>query len=795
MGRLVSEARHAIRVHVRHRAFSLTAITTIAVAIAASTLIFALVDGILLRPLGIPNPERLVRVEEILDTGPANLTGATFEDLRARSRTLQSVAAFRIGPASVSADEHAVQAMAASVTAGYFPAIGVGAVRGRLFERSDSLANAAPAVVISRALWQRVFDANPAAIGRMLLVNAERRQMVGVVDIPASAPGAADIWLPYPDDSPLLRNRRAHLFTVIARVSGGSSLSIVNAELDATAADIRRSTADATSLVLRSSTVQERLVRPIRPTLIVLSCAVLVLLAVGFANVASLVLVQGSVRARELSIRTALGAGRGRLLRQLMIESVLLGTAGGAIGATMGAWAVPIVRQFLPATLPRVTDVAVDGRVIAFGIVLSVVGALAFGTVPAFHASVRDPMDALRSRESIGGSSRLRDALVAAEVALTLMLLVGAGLVGRTLLSVSRVPLGFDPHGVVTMDISLPAARYEGANAHRQFYDAVLERLSRLPGLSATGVSGALPLTPTAATGMEPQDGVPNLDAIADVVPLTPGTFASLRIRLVRGRLFVESDRAGAAPVAIVNASAAREFWPAGVDPVGRTITMHDWGAPYRATVVGIVGDVHQAGPDAAVTPAVYYPFAQFPETTLAQSLLVRTTQPIERIVPAIRDIVRSIDRDQPIARSATMDERLASATAQRRVNLLLLGAFAAAALLMAAVGVYGVVASAMAARTREIGVRMALGATRRHIATLGTARGAGPVLAGVAVGFAGALLEGRLVGTLLFGVQPHDPPTLLLAGVVVIAVAFAAVSGPVRRAMRIDPLEALRSE
>jgi putative ABC transport system permease protein len=222
---------------------------------------------------------------------------------------------------------------------------------------------------------------------------------------------------------------------------------------------------------------------------------------------------------------------------------------------------------------------------------------------------------------------------------------------------------------------------------------------------------------------------------------------------------------------------------------------MHDWGAPYRATVVGIVGDVHQAGPDAAVTPAVYYPFAQFPETTLAQSLLVRTTQPIERIVPAIRDIVRSIDRDQPIARSATMDERLASATAQRRVNLLLLGAFAAAALLMAAVGVYGVVASAMAARTREIGVRMALGATRRHIATLGTARGAGPVLAGVAVGFAGALLEGRLVGTLLFGVQPHDPPTLLLAAVVVIAVAFAAVSGPVRRAMRMDPLEALRSE
>jgi putative ABC transport system permease protein len=795
MRRLVSEARHAVRVHLRHQAFSLTAVTTIAVAIAGCTLIFALVEGILLRRLGIPDPERLVRIEEVHETGPTNLTGATFEDLRTRSQTLHAVAAFRIGPATVSDGEHAVQATSASATPGYFPAIGVGPIRGRLFDGSDSVANAAPVVVISEALWQRVFDANPVAIGRTLLVNAERRQLVGVVNLPASAPGAADIWLPYPDDSPLLRNRRAHLFTVIARMPAGSSLSIVDAELDAAAADIRRSALDGPSLALRSSTVQERLVRPIRPMLIVMTCAVLVLLAVGFANVSNLILVQGSVRGRELSIRAALGAGRGHLVRQLMIESVVLATAGGTIGTLLGAWAVPIVRQLLPASLPRLTDVTVDAGVIAFGIALSIVSALAFSIVPAFRASIRDPVDALRSRESIGGSSLLRDGLVAAEVALTLMLLVAAGLVGRTLLSVSQVPLGFEPHGLVTMDISLPSARFDGANAHRQFYGAVLERLSALPGVSAAGVSGALPLAPTAATGMEAQDGVPNLDAIADVVPLTPGAIAALRIPLVRGRLFVERDRAGAAPVALVNASAGRAFWPAGVDPIGRSITMRDWGAPYRATVVGIVGDVHQAGPDAPVAPAVYYPFAQFPETTLTESIVVRTAQPIDGIIPAMRSIVRSIDRDQPIARSATMDQRLASAAAQRRVNLLLLGAFAAAALLMAAVGVYGVVASAMAARTREIGVRMALGATPRHIATLGTSRGAGPVVTGLAIGFAGALLEGRLVGTLLFGVQPHDPPTLLAAMMLLTAVAAAAVSGPLRRAMRIDPLDALRSE
>jgi putative ABC transport system permease protein len=795
MGQLVSEARHALRRLARQTSFTLTTLTTIGVAIGANTLIFALVHGILLRPIGVPQPEELVRVEEIHQSGPVNLTGATFLDLREKSRTLRAIAAFRVGPASVSDEVHAVQGTAATVTNDYFPAIGLGPIRGRVFVRADFVPNTDPTVVISRELWQRLFNADPSVTGRTVLINAVRRQVVGIMDLPASAPGAADLWLPYPDDSTLLHNRRAHLFAVIARISPGASPGGVNSELDTISSNIRRAVPDIGTFTLTSTTARDRIVRAIRPTLIVLSSAVLVLLAVGFANVSSLVLVQGTSRARELSIRTALGAGRSRLVRQLLVESTILGLLGGVIGTVLGAWAVPVVCRLLPASVPRVTDVSIDTTVMIFGVLLSIACALAFGIIPALRASVRDPMDALRSRETVGGSSRLRDALVSAEVALTLMLLVGAGLVGRTLISVSRVPLGFDPENVTVMDLSLPAARYDGMIPQRQFYDAVLERLTAIPGVTAAGVSGALPLMPTAATGIHPQDGVPNLDPTADIVPVTPAIFPALRIPLVRGRLFDGRDRSGTLPVAIVSASAARDFWPAGTDPIGRAITMHDWGEPYRATVVGIVGDVHQSGPDSLVSPTVYFPFAQFPETTLTQSLAVRTTQPADLVIAAMRDIIRTIDRDQPIAQASTMADRLSSATAQRRVNLLLLGAFAAAALLMAAVGVYGVVASAMAARTREIGVRMALGATRLDIARLGTIRGAGPVLVGVLAGMGGALLEGRAVQGLLYGVTPHDPPALLFAVTLVLLVALAAVSGPVRRAMRIDPLNALRAD
>ncbi len=792
---LVSEARHAVRLLIRHKSFAVTALTTIAVAIAANTLIFALVRGILLRPLPVPDSDRLVQLEEVHATGPINLTGATFVDLRARAKSLQSVAAFRVGPASVSDEVHAVQATAATVTADYFPVLGAAPIRGRLFDASDFVPNAGRTVIMSRTLWQRLFNADPTALGRDVLVNGTKRELVGIVDLPASIPGSSDVWLPYPDDAPTFRNRRTHLFTVIGHLAPGVLERQAASDLANVSADIQRLAPDAGALTIRATPLRDRIVRSIRPTLLVMWAAVLLLLTIAFANIANLVLTQGSLRAREMSIRTALGAGRWRLLRQLLIENGLLGTAGGVLGTMLGGWAVALVRNLLPGDVPRLTEVTFDPAVAAFGVVLSILCAIVFGAIPALRASLRDPMGPLRGRDLITGSSRLRGGLVAAEVALTLTLLAGAGLLARTLMSVSQVRMGFDPLEVVTIDLSLPSGRYGDVSAQRQFYERALERVRAIGGVGSAAVTGALPLTPTAATGMQPQDGVPNLEPSADVISASDGIFSSLRIPLRRGRVFDPSDRAGGAPVAVVSESAAREFWPAGTDPIGRAITMRDWGEPYRATVIGIVGDVHQAGPDRVVSPTVYYPFAQFPETTLMQTIVVRTNQPTDRIVSSVRDIVHGIDRDQPIAGTMSLTDRLAAATAQRRVSLMLLGAFAIGALLMAAVGVYGVVAFAMASRTREIGVRMALGATGRDIARLGALQGAGPVLLGVLAGIGGMILGGRALRGLLFGVGSNDPSTLVFSIAVVALVTLAAVVGPTRRATRIDPLQALRAE
>jgi putative ABC transport system permease protein len=505
-------------------------------------------------------------------------------------------------------------------------------------------------------------------------------------------------------------------------------------------------------------------------------------------------LMQGSVRALELSLRAALGAARGTLVRQLAIESAVLGLAGGTIGAALAAWGVQAARAILPPSLPRVGDVRADAALIVLGIVVSTVAAMVAGLVPALQASRRDAAAALRARAGEGAGSRLRSSLVAAEVALTLALLVGAGLLGRSLLRLSNVPLGFDPRGVVTADLSLPSARYPDAAAHARFHARLIDEL-RGAGITSAGVTGALPLSPTAATTMIPQDGRNDQQAAADVIATTPGVLRALRIPIVRGRSIGDQDRGGGAPVALINETAARQFWPAGVDPIGRTIEMRDWGAPYRATVIGIAGDVRQASPAQPAVAAVWYPLAQFPETTQIQTVVVRSDAPIERVMEAIRAAVARVDPDQPIALAAAMPDRIAVTLAAARLNLQLLGAFAAAALLLAGVGIYGLVAFAMAARTREIGVRVALGASPLHIARLVLWRGAMPVAIGILLGVAASLAGARAVEGMLFGTAPRDPATVAFAVALIAVVALAAIAGPARRAVRIDPVVALRAE
>lgn len=483
-------------------------------------------------------------------------------------------------------------------------------------------------------------------------------------------------------------------------------------------------------------------------------------------------------------------------MRQLATETLLLGAIGGALGTILGAWAVPALRAVLPASLPRAASLAIDVPVLAFGIAASIVATVLFGLAPALRASARRPVDALRDRTGASGAQgRLRGVLVAVEVALTVVLLAGAGLLARSFYSVLMVSPGFDPAQVLTLSISPLAGRYPSAREQGAFYAQVIERLAAVPGVRAAAVTGALPLTGVPTTTMIPDRTVSRDNLSADVVTVSPGYFSALRIPVLRGRAFTDQDRDGAQPVMLISEAAARRFWPDGTDPIGHTITMTDWGAPYPAQVVGIVGDVHQNGLETDVMPAAYYPITQFPEATLSHTLVARTDGDPAQLATVAREQVWAVDREQPIAAVRPLEEIMAAAVAARRFNLVLIGAFAASALLLAALGVYGIVAFAVGQRTREIGVRLALGARRLDIVRVAATQAVIPIGGGLLAGIAAALAAARSVRGLLFGVPANDPVTLAaVLGVVTLMAALAAVP-PVRRALGIDPVIALRSE
>jgi predicted permease len=771
-----------------------TITATIALAIAGNTVMLGLIGGILLSPLPLPDSGQLVRIEQVQAAGISNVTGATFVDLRARTRLLSGVAAIRTSPATFSADAQALQIAAATVTVDYFPLLRLPAVAGRLPAATDFATGAEQVVFLSRPIFQRVFNGDGRAIGQRVLVNAAPRTVAGVIDVPQSTPGAADVWLPLADSASLLSNRRARLLTVIGRVNAGVTAATASAEMASVAASITREAPQAgADMSLRATPLRDRIVQPVRTSLLLLWAAVGVLTLIAFSNVANLLLMEGSVRERELAVRAAIGAPRIAIIRQLAVEAAAAGAIGGTAGTGLGAAALVMFRSSLPASLPRISDVRVEPWLIAAGIAFSIAASVAFGLVPAFRASRRDAAAALRSRETTSAGSRLRDSLVAAQVALTVMLLFGAALLGRSLLAAARVAMGFDPSGVAAVDVSLPAARYEDSAAHDRFYSAILERLSSIEGIESAAVTGALPLSPTPATTMVAQDGPDDQQPVPDIITATPGFFTTMRIPLRRGRAFTPADRAGAAPVALVNDTAARTMWRAGVDPIGRSIEMRDWDAPYTATVIGIVGDVHQAGGDRDTRAAVYYPLAQFPYGTLTQTVVVRPRAGWAGATAAIRDAVRAVDPNQPLGSTAPMEARISTALAPRLFNLVVLAAFACTALLLAGVGIYGIVAFAMAARAREIGIRVALGAAPRQIVWLAISRGLAPIVTGVGAGSAAAWIAAAAVGGLVYGVGPRDGLSLALAAVLIMCAAAAAIAGPARRALQVDPAISFR--
>jgi len=795
MTSLLPDVRFAARMLWKHKTLTASALATISLAIAANTAIFSLVSSVLLRRLALPQPERVVRVEERHEGRALNLTGATFADVRERVGAFSAAASFRLNSPGLAAGDVPEQVTAAQVSSEYFAVLSTPPLLGRTFEPADFAPGARPTVLLTEDVWRRSFGGDRDAVGRTVLVNAVPTEIVGVMPAAMFAPGSPRIWIPQTPQGTFEGNRRAHLFFVVARVRRDVSLEAARQELETVSSQIRDDSGEVDpGLALGMTPLHEWLAAPVRPALLMLWAAVGLLLVIGATNVANLLLMQGASRTREIGIRTALGAPRARLLRQFAVEAVLLGAAGGALGTLLGIWAVPVLRMLVPASLSRSVDISADGGTLIFGFLLSMFTTVCFGVAPAIRASSAPAADALRDRESISPArSALRTAFVTAQVGVTVLLLTGAALLARSFLLVTRMDPGFDPSGTLAFDVTLPSATYPDARAHAAFLTRLVEQVRSIPGVQHAGAAGALPLGGIPATTMVPEGGDPDADLSADVIPSSPGHIEALRIPLKAGRLFTQADHERGVPVMLVSEHAARAFWPTDPTPLGRRVTMRNWGEPYTAEVVGVVGDVRQAGPDADIRSAVYYPLQQFPETLIRYSIVLRAPGDPRALAAAAREAVWRADRTLPVASMRTMGDAMAAAVAARRFNLLLIGAFAIAALGLAAMGLYGILAFAVGQRTRELGVRIALGAGATDIVHVVWTHGAVPVLLGLAAGLAGAVAGSRVIRGLLFGIEGADTVTFGVVAALMLLVAGVASLGPIRRALTIDPAAVLR--
>ncbi|HNG33721.1 MAG TPA: ABC transporter permease [Blastocatellia bacterium] len=782
-------------------AFSLAAIVALALGIGATTLIFSVVNAVLLRPLPYRDADRIVRLEEQHRHGrPSNVSYANFLDLGEQTASLEHIAASRFWTGNLGGDNREPeQVPSAFASASFFHALGVAPLLGRTFSPEEDRPGGAPVVVLSHKLWQRRFNGNPNIVGQTIRVSDVDRTVVGVMPHGFQLPTNTQLWTPLIAGGSLRDNRRSHLLTVIARLKPGATTEQAQAELAAAAARIEQANPNVDpQLTLGAIRLQERMVGGIRPALLTLLAAVGCLLLIACANVANLLLARSAAREKEMAIRAALGAGRLRLLRQLLTESSLLGLLGGALGLVIAYWGVRFIVTLNPFALPRINEVTIDASVLVFALATSLATSALFGIAPVLQLPSHSLQGALKEsgRSSAGiGRRRLRHGLIVAEVALAAMLLAGAGLLGTSFWKLLRVEHGFDPQNVLTMNLFLSPTRYPQDAQQTAFLKQVLERTASVPGVRVAGLNTSLPMTGGAATDFEVVGHSPvasGAERLADIRSVDPNYFRAMSIPLRAGRVFTERDTADAPRVMLINETLARRHFP-GESPLGRSITMKDWGPPLTGEIVGVVADVKENGLDAETSAEIYWPYQQFPNAFNA--LVVKTDGDPTGVANAVKAQIWAVDSVQPIANIATMEEVIATSVADRRFNLLLFGVFAALALLLAAVGIYGVISYTVSQRTHEIGIRMALGAQAHNVLALVFRQGMTLVGAGIVLGLAGAFALTRLMKGLLFGVTATDPLTFALIPLALGVVAGLACYLPARRATKVNPLAALHHE
>ena len=815
---LAHDVRYAARALRRSAGFTTVAIVTLGLGIGATTAIFSVVNAVLLRPLPYPDAGRIVQVFQIIERPNvgtplrAGLTPDQFQIWRDQASAVSQIAVHGVRTYTLTGVDEAVRLNGAAVTPSLFPLLGVGPLLGRWFEPEAAQPGAEPVVILSQTTWKRYLGSDPDVLDRLLTLEGNAYRVVGVMprgfDFPAlpaayrDATGALDdlpqFWVPVglrpPNPNP---TTDLALMPTLARLSSELSLEQAEAEANTLVPPVRPDRTFRVEIV----TLQDELIAPIRPALLILQTAVGFLLLIACANVTNLLLARGATRQRELAIRLALGAGRAEITRSILAESLLLALGGGALGCLLAWWGTVVLRALPPGTVPRIGETAVDGWVLLFALGLSLATGLLVGLITTVRASRVDAFQSLR--DTAGGDGRPTahrpsSALAIAQVAAATVLLVGAVLLTNSFVRLLRIDSGFDPDGVVSFQISLPRYRYADTTQLRPVYTRLYDVLERLPGVRAVVLGNSLPTLPPTRGGGLLIDGERADPAAVAYRLVTPGFFRSLGIPLRRGRELSGHDLDGQPPVAVVNDAFARHYFPTG-DALGAEFVFLRSPEPIR--IVGVVGDTTPAGPDGTTTPEIYFSYLQFPSpnprfsplTTLAGG--VRTSDDTGTMASLIRDAVRTIDPELAVHNIATLADRRADALAQARFYLTAATGLAVVALLLAAIGIYGVLAYAVTQRTRELGIRIALGADAASLVRMVSMHGLGLALAGLAVGIAGALWTTRFLDSMLFGVTSRDPLTVVAVVVLFSMTALVASYVPARRATRADPLTSLRAE
>ncbi len=818
---MFKDLRFALRQLLKQWGFTAIAVLTLALAIGATTAVLSLVNALLIRPLPYREPQQLVLLlqhfkSQSLERIP--VSPPEFVDYKTRAHSFEALGAFDYTNFNLAGEDKSERISGATVTGGVFALLGVSPIKGRFFEAEECTLGRDDVVIISARLWQRRFNSDPQIIGTKLLLNGKTFTVVGVMpasfDFPlqlfnlgngAQFGGRAEIWQPLAFTDDQMKARYSRSFAVIGRLASATSVAQAQAEIETINAQMRRehpnNYGQGNSFGGDVLSLHDLAVGGMRPALLILLSAVFLVLLIACANLTTMLLARAAAREREMAIRVALGAGPLRLLKQVLTESMLLALIGGTAGVLLALWGVELLKVIGAQTVPRLREVNVDLGVLGVTLAIAVGTGIIFGLVPGLASARPELTEALkeggRSSTQGTGRNRLRNGLVIAEVALALVLLSGAGLLMKSFARLQNVNPGFNPRNALTFEISLPKIQYPDNLSIVRFNNEAQRRIAALPGVQTAGFSTILPLAGTnsdssfAIEGQPSNDRTPSPDE--ENRQVSPDYFRALEIPLIKGRFFTDADKTDAPPVIIVNQAFAKKFWPK-QDALGKRIVMGGMSEhPNWITIVGVVGDARHFGLDIDPKPEMYVPFAQDPYFTTIY--VVRSNQDPRSLLPAIRREIQAIDSAVPLANIRAFEDVIADSVAPRRLSVVLLGVFAGVAVLLASVGIYGVMSFLVVQRTQEIGVRMALGAQRSDVLKLILGRSLKLISAGAAIGLVVALMSTSMLQALLYNVSAFDTPTFVLVTILLAAVALAASYLPAMRATKADPMVALHAE